>query len=130
VSTYQTSTSGVGRAGKAAEGLRASKTAWLVNADERERSRQSHLVQQAKQLKVCAAGKAAQLVNAVAYVAVRECTRQSRLVYWLVQQAKQLKELCSRQMRVQVWERKLFMTAGYNQRFIYSVSAIHLFRGL
>jgi len=34
---------------------------------------------------------------------------------------KQLKELCSQQMRVQVWERKPFATAGYNQRFIYSM---------
>jgi len=79
------------------------------------------LVQLAKQLKICAAGKAARLVHAVAYVAMRECTRRSRLVYWLVQQAKQLKELCSRQMQMQVWERKPFATAGYNQRFIYSV---------
>jgi len=39
----------------------------------------------------------------------------------MVQQAKQLKELCSWQMRVQVWERKPFETAGYFQRFIYSV---------
>ena len=38
-----------------------------------------------------------------------------------MQQAKQLKELCSRRMRVQVWERKLFATAGYNQGFVYSV---------
>jgi len=87
------------------------------------RTRQARLVlvQLAKQLKICAAGKAARLVHAVAYVAMRECTRRSRLVYWLVQQAKQLKELCSRQMQMQVWERKPFATAGYNQRFIYSV---------
>jgi len=37
------------------------------------------LVQLAKQLKVCAAGKAARLVHAVAYVVMRECTRRSRL---------------------------------------------------
>jgi len=43
------------------------------------------LVQLAKQLKVCAAGKTARLVNAVAYE--RECSRRSRLV----QKAKQLK---------------------------------------
>jgi len=73
------------------------------------------LVQLAKQLKVCAASKAARLVHAVAYVAMQECTRRSRLVQWLFQQAKQLKELCSRQMRVQVWERKQFAMAGYNQ---------------
>jgi len=38
------------------------------------------LVQLAEQLNVCAAGKAARLVHAVAYVAMRECTRRSRLV--------------------------------------------------
>jgi len=38
------------------------------------------LVQLAKQLKVCAAGKTARLVHAVTYVAMRECTRRSRLV--------------------------------------------------
>jgi len=37
------------------------------------------LVQLAKQLKVCAAGKVALLVHAVAYIAMRECTRRSRL---------------------------------------------------
>jgi len=46
------------------------------------RTRQARLVlvQLAKQLKVCAAGKAARLVHAVAYVAMRECTWRSRLV--------------------------------------------------
>jgi len=58
----------------------AGKAARLVNAVTYERTRLSRLVQPAKQLKVCAAGKAAQLVNAVAYVAMRECTRRSRLV--------------------------------------------------
>jgi len=73
------------------------------------------LVQLAKQLKVFAPGEAAWLVHAVVYVAMRECIRRSRLVSWLVQQANQLKELCSRRMRVQVWERKPFAIAGYNQ---------------
>jgi len=60
----------------------AGKAAWLVNAVayERKCTRQSCLVQSEKQLKVCVAGKAARLVNAVAYVAMRECTRRSRLV--------------------------------------------------
>jgi len=35
--------------------------------------------------------------------------------------AEGVKELCSRRMQVQVWERKPFATPGYNQRFIYSV---------
>jgi len=34
---------------------------------------------------------------------------------------KTLKALFRRRMRVQDWERKSFATAGYNQRFIYSV---------
>ena len=69
-------------------------------------------------IKVCAAGKAARLVHAVAYVVMRECTRRSRLAGSAGEAAE---ELYSRQMRVQVWERKQFATAGYNQRFIYSV---------
>ena len=35
--------------------------------------------------------------------------------------AEGVKELCSWRMQVQVWERKPFAMAGYNQRFIYSV---------